>query len=324
MKTYLGYIFVVVVVLSGHLARAESLSSYELPVYTKQAGIAGNLLSVGSDTLAGVMSLWVEAFQSYYPNANLQMQASGSSTAPPALIQGTAQLGLMSRIMRHREVDAFEQTYGYPPVALKVAVDAIGIFVHQDNPIQGLNFQQIDAIFSITLRCGARRKITSWSQLGITSGWARRSIQSFGRNAVSGTYGYFKKYALCQGDFSPSVNEEPGSASVVQSVASSINAIGYSGIGYTVSGARVVPIARYDGTDYVLPTHENILSGTYPLARYLYVYLNKNPNHRLSPIEAAFVRFIFSREGQSMVAREGYVPVSPQIAQHELAKVDLD
>ncbi|MDW6003172.1 PstS family phosphate ABC transporter substrate-binding protein [Vibrio mangrovi] len=300
-----------------------SLQAASLPVYEKQIGVSGSLLSVGSDTLAGVMSLWVEAFQSYYPNINIQVQASGSSTAPPALTQGTAQLGPMSRTMRHREVGAFEQAYGYKPTALRVAIDAIGIFVQQDNPVPGLSFQQIDAMFSTTLRCGEPRHLTSWSQLGIKSHWAQRAILLFGRNSVSGTYGYFKSHALCGGDFSPRVNEQPGSASVVQSVASSMNAIGYSGIGYSVSGVRLVPISRR-GENYVFPNRDNILSGDYPLSRYLYVYINKSPERALTPVEAAFIRFIYSREGQALVAKDGYVPVSPEIARQELAKVGLE
>jgi phosphate transport system substrate-binding protein len=306
----------------GWSLQAATLSE-SLPEYQKQLGVSGSLLSIGSDTLAGVMSLWVEAFQSYYPNINIQVQASGSSTAPPALIQGTAQLGPMSRVMRHREVGAFEQAYGYKPTVLRVAIDAIGIFVRQDNPIKGLSFQQIDAMFSTTLRCGETQHLTSWSQLGIKARWALRAIQLFGRNSVSGTYGYFKNHALCGGDFSPRVNEQPGSASVVQSVASSMNAIGYSGIGYSVSGVRLVPISR-EGTHYIFPNREHILSGDYPLSRYLYIYINKNPERSLSPVEEAFIRFIFSREGQALVAKDGYVPVSPQIARQELAKVGLN
>jgi phosphate transport system substrate-binding protein len=301
----------------------DDVSVYDkLPVYEKSKSVSGSLLSVGSDTLAGVMSLWVEAFHTYYPNVNAQVQASGSSTAPPALIQGTAQFGPMSRAMRKSEIEAFEQAYGYKPTELRVAIDAIGLFVQKDNPVQGLNFEQIDAIFSATLRCGAVHRIETWSQLGIGARWARRSIQLFGRNSVSGTYGYFKSHALCGGDFNAQVNEQPGSASVVQSVASSINAIGYSGAGYSVSGVKRIPVAR-TGNNYIYPTRRNILSGQYPLSRFLYMYVNKNPARPLSPVEQAFIRFIFSSQGQLLVAKDGYIPVSADIAKRELAKVGL-
>ena len=290
--------------------------------YEKKAGVSGSLTSVGSDTLAGIMTLWVEAFQRLYPSVNGQVQASGSSTAPPALVEQTAQFGPMSRPMRTREIEAFQRQHGYLPTELKVAIDAIGIFVHRDNPIKGMNFKQLDSIFSATLRCGAMESIVTWSQLGLEDDWAKRSMQLFGRNSVSGTYGYFKKNALCGGDFRDNVNEQPGSASVVQSVASAINTIGYSGIGHQMSMVKLLPIAR-SGSDYVKATQENIGSGKYPLSRYLYIYLNKAPSQPLSPIEREFIRFIYSQQGQSLVSKEGYVPISARIAQSELKKVGL-
>ncbi|PNH95664.1 phosphate ABC transporter substrate-binding protein (PhoT family) [Vibrio diazotrophicus] len=295
----------------------------ELQDYTKTSGVAGSLLSVGSDTLAGMTTLWVEEFQTLYPNVDSQVQASGSATAPPALTEGTAQFGPMSRPMRMREIEAFERAYGYKPTELRVAIDAIGVFVHRDNPIEGLNFSQLDSIFSETLRCGAAKSSQTWQDLGLSYDWAKRGIQMFGRNSVSGTYGYFKQNALCGGDFKRNVNEQPGSASVVQSVASSINTIGYSGVGYQVSGVKLLPIAK-SGSDYVMPTHENILSGQYPLSRYLFVYVNKNPLRDLTPIQREFIRFIFSKQGQSLVAKDGYVPISAEIASQELQKVGIE
>ncbi len=295
----------------------------QLQNYTKTSGVAGSLLSVGSDTLAGMTTLWVEEFQSFYPNVDSQVQASGSATAPPALTEGTAQFGPMSRPMRMKELEAFERAHGYKPTELRVAIDAIGVFVHRDNPIQGLNFSQIDSIFSETMRCGASKSAKTWQDLGLSYDWAKRSIQMFGRNSVSGTYGYFKQNALCSGDFKTNVNEQPGSASVVQSVASSINTIGYSGVGYQVSGVKLLPIAK-EGRDYVMPTHENILSGEYPLSRYLFVYINKHPVRDLTPLQREFIRFIFSKQGQSLVVKDGYLPISADIAKQELQKVGIE
>ncbi|MFG0888383.1 PstS family phosphate ABC transporter substrate-binding protein [Vibrio sp. CJQ_6] len=313
----------VTLVLAAWLGWVSQAQADELPEYHKHTGVAGSLLSVGSDTLAGMTTLWVEEFKSIYPNVNGQVQASGSATAPPALAEGTAQFGPMSRPMRTREIEAFERTHGYKPTALRVAIDAIGIFVHRDNPIEGLNFTQLDSIFSSTLRCGANHSVTTWAELGLPYEWARRGIQLFGRNSVSGTYGYFKQNALCGGDFKRNVNEQPGSASVVQSVASSITTLGYSGVGYRVSGVKLIPIARR-GTDYVEPSHANILSGKYPLSRYLYVYVNKHPTRPLTPIEREFIRFIFSQQGQALVAKDGYLPISPEFAREELAKVGIE
>ncbi|MGF1753514.1 phosphate ABC transporter substrate-binding protein PstS family protein [Vibrio makurazakiensis] len=293
-----------------------------LEPYKKIPGVSGNLLSVGSDTLAGMTTLWMEEFKTYYPNVNAQVQASGSATAPPALTERTAQLGPMSRPMRLREIEAFEREHGYKPTALRVAIDAIGVFVHKDNPLQGLNFRQIDAIFSETLRCGANEKITSWSGLGLGQPWTNRQFQLFGRNSVSGTYGYFKQNALCGGDFKNRVNEQPGSASTVQSVASSLNGIGYSGIGYRVAGVKLVPITK-SGQKYVHATRANILSGEYPLSRFLFVYVNKHPNKPLSPVESEFLTFIFSQEGQELVEKDGYLSIPKSFAKQELAKVGL-
>ncbi|CAH0524843.1 PstS family phosphate ABC transporter substrate-binding protein [Vibrio hippocampi] len=314
--------FVTRVALLSLLSAVPCYAANELPRYQKLSGISGNLSSVGSDTLASMSTLWLEEFNTLYPSVNVQIQASGSSTAPPALTEGTAQFGPMSRSMRLKEVAAFEREHGYPPTALRVAIDAIGIFVHEDNPIQGLNFRELDSIFSITLRCGSNEYVKKWSELGINSEWKNRAIQLYGRNSVSGTYGYFKNVALCDGDFRQDVNEQPGSASVVQSVASSINTIGYSGISYRVSGARLVPIAN-KGTQYIYPTQQNVISGEYPLARYLYVYVDKHPHESLEPLEEAYIRFIYSREGQSIVGQDGFVPLTREFAQQELAKVGL-
>ncbi|MGL0820199.1 PstS family phosphate ABC transporter substrate-binding protein [Vibrio vulnificus] len=308
--------------LMGGMSASTQALDTPLEPYKKIPGVSGNLLSVGSDTLAGMTTLWVEEFKALYPNINAQVQASGSSTAPPALTERTAQFGPMSRPMRLREVEAFERTHGYKPTALRVAIDAIGIFVHQDNPVQGLNFLQLDAIFSATLRCGAEDFVSTWAQLGIDAEWAKRNFQLFGRNSVSGTYGYFKKHALCGGDFKSQVNEQPGSASVVQSVASTLSGIGYSGVGYRVAGVRLLPIAK-QGNEFVYPSRENILTGDYPLSRYLYVYVNKHPSKALSPIEAEFIKFIYSAQGQALVEKDGYVSITEEFAKQELAKVGL-
>ena len=312
----------IVAVLCSALVNPVFAIDNPLDDYRKLPGVSGNLLSVGSDTLAGMTTLWVEEFKTLYPNINAQVQASGSSTAPPALTEKTAQFGPMSRPMRLRELEAFERTHGYKPTALRVAIDAIGIFVHQDNPIQGLNFEQLDAIFSATFRCGAEDFMTNWAQLGIDTEWGKRNFQLFGRNSVSGTYGYFKKHALCGGDFKSQVNEQPGSASVVQSIASTLSGIGYSGVGYRVAGVRLLPIAKR-GQSYVSPSRENILTGEYPLSRYLYVYVNKHPDKPLSPIEAEFIKFIYSAQGQALVEKDGYVSITREFAQAELAKVGL-
>ncbi|GIU52030.1 phosphate-binding protein [Shewanella sairae] len=292
-----------------------------LPTYEKTSGVSGNLSSVGSDTLANMMTLWAEDFKQLYPNVNIQIQAAGSSTAPPALTEGTSQFGPMSRKMKPNEVEAFEKHYGYQPTAIRVAIDALAVFVHKDNPIEGMSIEQIDGIFSSTDKCGGG-DITRWGQTGLDGNWAAKDIQLYGRNSVSGTYGYFKKKALCKGDFKANVNEQPGSASVVQSVSQSLNAIGYSGIGYKTAGVKAVAISK-KGTNYVAATAENAATGKYPLSRYLYVYVNKHPNKELAPMDREFIRYVLSMQGQKIVEKDGYVALPRSVIAKDLEKAGI-
>lgn len=307
-----------VTLVSAPLAHAAIEVDPALPTYSKASGVAGNLSSTGSDTLANLMTFWAEAYKGLYPNVNIQIQAAGSSTAPPALTEGTSNIGPMSRMMKDEEIGAFEKKFGYKPTAIPVAIDALALFVHKDNPIRGLNLQQVDAIFSRNRTCGAAAGIDNWGQAGLTGAWATRNLQLFGRNSVSGTYGYFKEHALCKGDFRNNVNEQPGSASVVQSVSTTINAIGYSGMGYVTSSVRAVPIARGAGNDYVDATPENALSGKYPLSRYLYVYVNKAPNKPLQPLEKEFLKMVLSKSGQEVVVKDGFIPLPKAVVDRAL------
>jgi phosphate transport system substrate-binding protein len=290
--------------------------------YNRASGVSGNLSSVGSDTLANLMTLWAEEFKRAYPNINIQIQAAGSSTAPPALTEGTANLGPMSRRMKDNELEAFEKRYGYKPTEIRVAIDALAVFVHKDNPVAGMTLPQIDAVFSSTRKCGLADDISSWGKLGLTGPWQTRSIQLYGRNSVSGTYGYFKEKALCKGDFKSNVNEQPGSASVVQSVSASLNGVGYSGIGYKTSSVRALPLAKKDGDVFVEATPENAINGSYPLARFLYVYVNKHPNKPLPPLEREFLKLVLSSAGQTVVVKDGYIPLPAKVAEQELAKLN--
>ena len=289
-----------------------------LPAYERVSGISGNLSSTGSDTLANLMTLWTEAFKRYYPNVNIQVQAPGSSTAPTALTEGTSNLGPMSRRMKDKEIEAFETRRGYKPQAVRVAVDALAVYVHKDNPITFMSLPEVDAVFSVSRRCGRGRDIRTWGDAGLTGAWATRPLQLYGRNSVSGTYGYFKQKALCSGDFKNTVNEQPGSASVVQAVTSSLNGIGYSGIGYRTSGVRAVPLARSDTAEAFDATAANTKDRSYPLTRFLFIYINRRPDSPLPPLEAEFLRFVLSREGQIIVHKDGYIPLSPRQAIGEL------
>jgi phosphate transport system substrate-binding protein len=311
--------FASVALVSGTAGAVQTVDA-GVPEYQKASGISGNLSSVGSDTLANLMTLWAEEFNREYPNVNIQIQAAGSSTAPPALTEGTSNLGPMSREMKDDELEAFEDKYGYKPVAVPVAIDALAVMVNKDNPIKGLTVPQVDAIFSSTRKCGYEKDIETWGDAGVAA-WGAKSIQLYGRNSVSGTYGYFKEHALCKGDFKSNVNEQPGSASVVQSVTSSKNGIGYSGMGYSTSGIRMVPLAKKAGGSFVEATPENAINGTYPLTRYLYIYVNKKPNQPLAPLENEFMKMVLSKTGQQVVIKDGYIPLPANVVQKALTLI---
>ena len=307
--------------MAGSALAGGSQLDPSLPTYARTSGVSGNVSSVGSDTRANLMTLWAEEFKRAYPNVNIQIQAAGSSTAPPALTEGTSNLGPMSRKMKSKELEAFEKKHGYLPMAIRVAIDALAVYVHKDNPIKGMTIPQVDAVFSSTRKCGHKEDIKRWGKLGLSGAWTNRDIQIFGRNSVSGTYGYFKKKGLCKGDFKSNVNEQPGSASVVQSVNASINGIGYSGIGYKTSGVKAVPLTKKPGKPFIAASADNAANGTYPLSRYLYVYVNKHPNKPLAPLEREFVKMVLSKAGQQVVIKDGYVPLSNKVVQKELAKL---
>ena len=295
----------------------QSLGNYE-PV----SGVSGNLTSIGSDTLNNLMTLWSEGFRGFYPNVAIQIQGAGSGTAPPALIEGTAQFGPMSRPMRGSEIEEFEARFGYEPTPIRGAIDALGVFVHRDNPIECLSLQEVDAIFSSTRAGGADAAITTWGQAGLTGEWADRPIAMYGRNSASGTYGYFREVALFGGDYSPEVREQPGSSTVIQGVASDINGIGYSGIGYATADVKAIQIRADDGTCYA-PEGEAAATGLYPLARFLYVYVNKDPNQALEPLRAEFIRYVYSIQGQEDVVRAGFFPLVKSVADQDLAAFGL-
>ncbi len=261
------------------------------------------------------MAYWAEAFKASYPNVNIQIEGKGSTTAPPALTEGTSQLGPMSRPMKSEEVDAFEKKYGYKPTQIKVAVDALAVFVHKDNPIKNMTLEEVDGVFSSTLKSGSE-EITKWGGLlGAKGEWTNKPISLYGRNSASGTYGFFKEKALKKGDFKSTVKEQPGSSAVVQGVSSDLGGIGYSGMGYATSGVKAV---KLNGQE---PSYANTLSGKYPLGRFLYIYVNKKPNEPLDALTKEYLKSILSKKGQEIVIKDGYYPLPAKIVEEELAKL---
>lgn len=293
----------------------------ELADYHKVGELSGSLASVGSDSLGNLLVFWAEAFKQLYPSVDINIQSSGSGTAPPALALGSADIGPMSRLMNAQEIQDFESRLGYKPTPFTVAIDALAVLVHLDNPLAGLTMQQLDGIFSANPVCSKVSPIRLWSTLGLSGPWSMQAIELFGRNSISGTYQYFKRHALCDGDFQPELNELPGSASVVQAVGQSPYGIAYSALGYTNKSVRVLPLASSSGQTLVEATRENAVNGSYPLARLLYIYVNHDPALAWPPLQAEFIRMVLSSQGQEQVARAGFAALPDSVTRRELQKL---
>lgn len=293
----------------------------KLPSYRPVPGVSGSINSVGSDTMNNMMTLWSEGFLRYYPSVRIEIEGKGSSTAPPALIAGKANFGPMSRQMKSSEQDAFEAKFGYKCTQLGTSIDMLAVFANKDNPITGLTLKQADSIFSSTRKRGGD-DITKWGQLGLTGQWSSAAITIYGRNSASGTYGYFKKNVMLEGDYRPSVNEQPGSSAVVARVAGDKNGIGYSGIGYKT--ADVKALALGESADKLIPaTAEYAYTGDYPLARFLWLSVNYEPGTQLDPLRREFLKFVFSKQGQEIVIKDGYFPVNAKTAAKQLSLVGI-
>ncbi len=318
--------------LAGAVAAAGAFAAFgayaldvdaSLSEYKKQAGVSGSLNSVGSDTLNNVMALWQEGFGKEYPSVSISIEGKGSGTAPPALISGTSQFGPMSRTMSAGEIDDFEKKYGYKPTALRVAVDALAVYVNKDNPVKCLSLVQLDAIFSKNRKRGGKADVITWGQVGVTGELASKPISMYGRNSASGTYGYFKEVAMEGGDYKDSVKEQPGSSAVVQGIASDKGAIGYSGVGFKTADVRFVPVSARDDGKCFEPSSDNAYAGDYPITRFLYVYVNAKPGSKLEPLRGEFVKYLLSKQGQQAVIKDGFFPIPSAVASQDLKLVGL-
>lgn len=281
----------------------------------------GTLGTVGSDTMAGLMLRWGERLAHQHPGMRLQLQASGSASAPPALTAGTTLIGPMSRPMTEDEKAAFEHRYGYPPRALVVARDALVVVVHRHNPLQSLSRPQLDAIFSDGRRCGAEDGINRWSSL--IDGAIQGRIARHGRNAVSGTHELFRREVLCDGAFRPEISEHPGSAAVVEAVASDPRAIGYAGLNHLTPSVHPVALRGADGVLH-WPDPATVRRGDYPLARDLWLYVNLPPDESLPEVEHAFVDLILSPEGQEIAEELGFVALPQKVLERQRQDLGLE
>jgi phosphate transport system substrate-binding protein len=323
VKPLLLAAFVAVTIpLAAQMANAEGAAvDAKLPAYQAVTGVAGNIDSIGSDTLNNLMTFWSESFKKHYPNVKIQVEGKGSSTAPPALIAGTSTFGPMSRKMKSTEVDEFEKKYGFKPTEVGVALDSLAVFVNKDNPLKSLSMPQVDAVFSKSRKGGYANDITEWKALTPDSGLASLPISLYGRNSASGTYGYFKEHALYKGDYKDTVKEQPGSAAVVMGITEDKAGIGYSGIGYVTSGVKALALSQKEGEQAYDANMENVLSGKYPLSRMLYIYVIKDPNKPLPALQQEFLKFVLSKEGQEIVSKDGYLPLPAAMATKEQGKI---
>ncbi|QDT36247.1 Phosphate-binding protein PstS precursor [Stratiformator vulcanicus] len=314
----------VVLTTAGSVAFAQAKVDPKLPEYKPVPGISGTISTAGSDTMANLATYWTEGFLKFYPNVKVDSEAKGSSTAPPALTESKINFGMMSRPPKEAEMSAFAKKKGYKPTVLNSSIDMLAVFVHKDNPVDALSLPQLDAIFSKTRKLGHSDDITIWSQAGVDGPLARRKISLYGRNAASGTYGYFKDVALGDGDFKDIVKEQAGSASVVQGIAGDKAGIGYSGIGYKTPGVKAIAVAPSAGGEALEPIEENVYSGKYPLFRFLNLIVDKQPNKDLDPLRREFVKYIFSKQGQEAVVKDDYFPVPAVFAKRQLKSVGIE
>jgi phosphate transport system substrate-binding protein len=189
----------VIAVLTASLfaAPAALALDQDLPSYQTVPGVSGALKSIGSDTLKKEMAAWAKGFMALYPAVKIDIEAQGSATAPPALLAGASQLGPMSRPMSAEELNEFDGKYHYKPISFRVAVDALAIYVNKENPIACLSLPQLNRIFSSTRYITDGNNITTWGGAGGAGEWTTKPISLYGRNALSGTYEFFRENRFC-------------------------------------------------------------------------------------------------------------------------------
>ncbi len=308
-------------VLRKYARLAETSKPNEpLPRYKRSDSLKGTIRIVGSSTVGMLVEGLVKPLSALYPELKLVRESAGSSTAIKALVAGTADLGALSRPMTKAERDAFKKKFSYWPTPILFAVDALTIVVNRKNPIKGLTLRQIDSLFSANQKRGGPRVIT-WRDLGIGGEWASRRPRLYGFSAKSGSHAWMRKGALMGGKFSATVHEEPGSGAVVNACGAYPDAIAYVSRFYKTRRTRIVPISESKDKPFTLPTRDACLSGTYPLRRGLFFYVNKPPKKELPVHVAEFLSFVTSAAGQRVVEQAGSYPVNAGIARYNLKAI---
>jgi phosphate transport system substrate-binding protein len=317
-------LLVLAVVLMAGKALAQAPQSDRSSVdpaladFRQGAAVSGVVRSVGSSTLSNLLFRWSAEFRRLYPEVEMHVIGGGSETALPALIEGRADLGPMSRPMREAESERFRQQFGYAPTRLTVAVDAIAVYVNKYNPLRQISLRELDGIFSALPKSGGP-PIRTWGQLGLEGEWAARKIIVKGPSPTQGMYGVFRSTVLQGGSYRLDMRPEPVASSIVQAVATEEGAIGFASQFLEAARTRALAIAREDGGPYLLPDAEHAIDGSYPLARKLFIYLNRPPGAALAPAVREFVRFVCSEQGQEIAARDGNFPLGAALAGRECA-----
>lgn len=304
---------------------------FSIASYVATPGLSGRITIVGSDTMLPLVTRVASAFRQWQPDIKVTVQGGGSDAALRIFLQGIAgsrrgdgnvrgHLGASevaivasSRAMTTDERKEFRSRFGYEPTEIPLALDAVAIYVHRDNPLPGLTMEQVDAIFSKDRKRGVAEAVTTWGQVGLQNGWEQKPIRLYGQDKRSGTRGFFIRQALLDGALKPEVKEEPGPASVILSLSHDVTGIGYASIGFQASTVRVLPLAEKAGMSFILPSAETTADGSYPLSRFLYFYVNHAPNDDLKPEVLEFLKFCNAREGQAAVAKVGMYPLPAAI-----------
>ncbi|MDR3672604.1 MAG: PstS family phosphate ABC transporter substrate-binding protein [Holophaga sp.] len=295
----------------------------KLPEFVPDPAVpkTGAITSIGSDSMDPLMQLWLDDFHAAHPGVTYNLVSKGSATAPKAMVAGTTLMGQMSREMNAGELAAFQAKFGYPPTRVVVAMDALAVYVNANNPIAKLGLEQVDAIFSKGRKGGYGRPLDTWGDLGLTLEWATRPIQPYGRDENSGTRAFFREHVLKNGDYKDIVKSVPDQFALVEAAAMDASAIAYGPVQHSLRMVKAVPIVDFNGVSPIVPTVENILNGKYPLARFLYIYVNIRPGQPADPLIKEFFRFVLSRQGQSDVANFGAIPLPADLAGINLNKV---
>jgi len=257
----------------------------------------------GSDTMVNVAQVWAEEFRKVAPDIEVEVSGGGSGVGIAALIRGTVDIANASREIKPSEAEQAIKNTGKAPVSFIVGYDALAVYVHKDNPLEEITLEQIADIYA------EGGQTTRWSQLGVTIPGVRDdTIVRVSRQSSSGTYEFFREHALGNRDFRLGSRDLNGSKEVVELVAATPTAIGYSGMGYATPGVKMLKVAPRAGAPAVAPTVAAVHDRSYPLARSLHVYTLGEPQGAVK----RYIDWILSDAGQKIVEESGYVPVPPE------------